>query len=98
MLQSTQAGADEKHPLARLVDYLGDLVAEYEAKDRIPKAATEVEALSNLMQCDGLRQNDLPELGNQGVVSELLSERREFNARQVKELALRFGVSAVLCL
>lgn len=91
-------GADEKHPLARLVDYLGDLVAEYEAGDKMPKAATGAEALRYLMQRDGLRQVDLPELGSQGVVSELLSGRREFNARQAKELAARFGISAALFL
>jgi HTH-type transcriptional regulator/antitoxin HigA len=91
-------GADEKHPLARLVDYLGDLVAEYEAKDKMPAAATGADALRYLMQRDGLRQADLPELGSQGVVSELLSGRREFNARQAKALAERFGVSAALFL
>ncbi len=91
-------GADEKHPLARLVDYLGDLVAEYEAKDKMPAAATGAEALRYLMQRDGLRQIDLPELGSQGVVSELLSGRRDFNARQAKVLAERFGVSAALFL
>ena len=91
-------GADEKHPLARLVDYLGDLVAEYEAKDKMPAAATGADALRYLMQRDGLRQADLPELGSQGVVSELLSGRREFNARQAKALAERFGVSATLFL
>jgi HTH-type transcriptional regulator/antitoxin HigA len=91
-------GADEKHPLARLVDYLGDLVAEYEAKDKMPSAATGADALRYLMQRDGLRQVDLPELGSQGVVSELLSGRREFNARQAKALAERFGVSAALFL
>ena len=91
-------GADEKHPLARLVDYLGDLVAEYEAKDKMPAAATGADALRYLMQRDGLRQVDLPELGSQGVVSELLSERRGFNARQAKALAERFGVSAALFL
>jgi len=91
-------GADEKHPLARLVDYLGDLVAEYEAKDKMPAAATGSDALRYLMQRDGLRQIDLPELGSQGVVSELLSGRREFNARQAKTLAERFGVSAALFL
>jgi HTH-type transcriptional regulator/antitoxin HigA len=91
-------GADEKHPLARLVDYLGDLVAEYEAKDKMPAAATGADALRYLMQRDGLRQSDLPELGSQGVVSELLSGRREFNARQAKALAERFGVSAALFL
>jgi HTH-type transcriptional regulator / antitoxin HigA len=91
-------GADEKHPLARLVDYLGDLVAEYEAKDKMPAAATGAEALRYLIQRDSLRQIDLPELGSQGVVSELLSGRREFNARQAKALAERFGVSATLFL
>ena len=42
------------------------------------------DALRYLMQRDSLRQVDLPELGSQGVVSELLSGRREFNARQAK--------------
>ena len=88
-------GADEKYPLARLVEYLGDLVAEYEAKDKMPPAATGAEVLRYLMQRDNLRQIDLPELGSQGVVSELLSGRRDFNARQAKALAARFGVSAV---
>jgi HTH-type transcriptional regulator/antitoxin HigA len=91
-------GADEKHPLARLVDYLGDLVAKYEAKDKMPAAATGADALRYLMQRDSLRQADLPELGSQGVVSELLSGRREFNVRQAKALAERFGVSAALFL
>jgi HTH-type transcriptional regulator/antitoxin HigA len=91
-------GADEKNPLARLVDYLGDLVAEYEAKDKMPAAASGADSLRYLMQRDGLRQADLPELGSQGVVSELLSSRREFNARQAKALAERFGVSAALFL
>jgi HTH-type transcriptional regulator/antitoxin HigA len=91
-------GADEKHPLARLADYLGDLVAEYEAKDKMPSAASGADALRYLMQRDGLRQADLPELGSQGVVSELLSGRRDFNARQAKALAERFGVSAALFL
>ena len=33
-------GADENHPLARLVNYLGDLVADYESRDTMPPAAT----------------------------------------------------------
>jgi len=86
-------GADEKHPLARLVEYLGDLIAEYEAKDHMPPEATGAEVLRCLMQRNKLRQSDLPELGSQGVVSELLSGRRDFNARHAKALALRFDVS-----
>jgi HTH-type transcriptional regulator/antitoxin HigA len=91
-------GADEKHPLARLAAYLGDLIAEYEAKDKMPSAATGAEVLHFLMQRDDLRQIDLPELGSQGVVSELLSGKRDFNARQAKALAARFGVSAAMFL
>ena len=63
-------GADEKHPLARLAEYLGELIAEYEAKDKMPTAATGAEVLRYLMQRDNLRQIDLPELGSQGVVSD----------------------------
>jgi HTH-type transcriptional regulator/antitoxin HigA len=45
------------------------------------------------MQQHGLRQGDLPEIGSQGVVSEILSGRRELNIRQIRALARRFGVS-----
>jgi HTH-type transcriptional regulator/antitoxin HigA len=40
-----------------------------------------------------LRQSDLPEVGSQGVVSEILSGKRELNVRQIRALAARFGVS-----
>ncbi|MBP9500705.1 MAG: hypothetical protein KBF17_00945, partial [Candidatus Promineofilum sp.] len=49
--------------------------------------------LAYLMEEHGLRQSDLPEVGSQGVVSEVLSGKRELNGRQIKELAARFGVS-----
>ena len=50
-------------PLARLTDYIGELVDEYEAKDKMPPAVTGAEALRYLMERDNLRQIDLPELG-----------------------------------
>lgn len=37
---------------------------------------------------------DLPEIGSQGVVSEVLAGKRELNIRQVRALSVRFGVSA----
>lgn len=91
-------GSNEKNQLARLADYLGELVAEYEARDKTSPAATGAETLRYLMQRDNLRQSDLPELGSQGVVSELLSGRRDFNARQAKAMAERFGISAAMFL
>lgn len=45
------------------------------------------------MEEHGLTQSDLPEVGSQGVVSELLSGKRELNVRQIRALARRFDVS-----
>jgi HTH-type transcriptional regulator/antitoxin HigA len=91
-------GADENHPLARLVDYLSDLIEKYENTDKMPTASTGIEVLHYLMQRDNLRQVDLSELGSQGIVSELLSGQRDLNTRQMKALANRFDVSAALFL
>jgi HTH-type transcriptional regulator/antitoxin HigA len=41
-----------------------------------------------------LKQNDLPEIGSQGVVSEILNGKRELNTRQIQALSRRFGVSS----
>ncbi len=45
------------------------------------------------MEQHGLKQGDLPEIGSQGVVSELLSGKRELNKHQIARLSERFGVS-----
>jgi HTH-type transcriptional regulator/antitoxin HigA len=42
----------------------------------------------------GLKQSDLPEVGNQSVVSQILSGARELNVRQINSLAKRFKVPA----
>jgi HTH-type transcriptional regulator/antitoxin HigA len=40
-----------------------------------------------------LTQSDLPEVGSQGVVSEVLRGKQELSLRQVRILAQRFHVS-----
>ncbi len=80
-------GADESHPLARLADYLGDLVAQWEARDPTPEGATPLEVLRFLMAQHGLKQVDLPEIGSQGVVSEVIHGKRTLNLRQARALA-----------
>jgi HTH-type transcriptional regulator/antitoxin HigA len=87
-------GADESHPMARLADYLGDLVAQWEERDLMPDSATPLEVLRFLMAQHGLKQVDLPEIGSQGVVSEIMHGKRTLNLRQARALAERFGVSA----
>jgi HTH-type transcriptional regulator/antitoxin HigA len=88
-----EIGADERHPLYGLFDTLGTLVRAYEEKYYPIRASNGAEMLRFFMDEHGLTQSDLPEIGSQGVVSEILGGKRELNLRQVRALAGRFGVS-----
>lgn len=88
-------GGQDAHPLWGLIVLVGDRIREYE--DRVhpwPYTGTPATALASLMQDHGLRQSDLPEVGSQGVVSEILAGKRQLNARHVAALSKRFGVAA----
>lgn len=91
-----EIGEDEKHPMAELADALSIFIERYESEHVRTPAAGPVAVLKFLMQQHGLRQSDLPEIGSQGVVSEVLKSKRDLNARQIKGLAKRFGVSAAV--
>lgn len=85
-------GAQQSHPLAELAAALGEFIADYEqAHDGLP-ASPPKDLLAFLLQQHGLRQSDLPEVGSQGIVSELLAGKRQVNARQARALGKRFGV------
>jgi HTH-type transcriptional regulator/antitoxin HigA len=88
-----EVGTDEQHPLYGLLDTLGALVQAYEEEHYSMPASSGVDVLRFLMEEHGLRQADLPEVGSQGVVSEILRGKRELNARQIRALARRFNVS-----
>lgn len=86
---------DDTHPLWGLISVAGQRIRAYE--ERVHPwldTSTPASALASLMQEHGLRQGDLPEVGSQGVVSEVLSGRRQLNARQISGLARRFSVPA----
>ena len=95
MLQALldEAAGDESHPALGLVDIVGDLIEDFEAAHPAQPPATGVQALQFLMKQHGLKQADLSEIGSQGVVSEILTGKRELNIRQVRALSERFGVS-----
>ena len=87
-------GENERHPLAGLLDLIGDLVSAYESREHAVPDASPRDVLRLLMEQQGLTQADLrAELGGQPVVSAILNGKREINARQAKALAGRFGVS-----
>lgn len=85
-------GADERHPLASLVTMLGDFIADYESRHGTKQLLAGREMLAFLMAQHDIKQSELPEVGSQGVVSEVLSGKRELTTRHIKALAVRFGV------
>ena len=87
-------GADEEHPLAKLVHTLGLLIEEYDTRHYPAEPVSGLDMLKFLMEQQNLTQADLPEIGSQGVVSEVLRGKRELNVRQIKALADRFGMSS----
>jgi HTH-type transcriptional regulator/antitoxin HigA len=91
-----EIGDNEKHPLYGLLDTLGTLVHAYEEEHYPIPEVTGAEVLRFLMDEHGLTQSDLPEVGSQGVVSEILNGKRELNVRQVRSLAEKFKVSSAV--
>ncbi len=88
-----EVGENERHPLFGFLEVLGTLIESYESDHVEIKGAAGKYVLRFLMEEHGLTQSDLPEVGSQGVVSEILHGRRQLNARQIKMLSERFSVS-----
>lgn len=85
-------GDNEEHRLIGLVDILSNLIASYE-ETHMPKIKhTGIDALKFMMETHNLSQYDLPEIGSQGVVSEILHGKRKLNLRQIKLLSKKFNV------
>ena len=87
-------GDNIKDARYRLIETLSVLIEAYDREHHALTEASGVEVLRFLMEEHGLTQKDLPEIGSQGVVSEVLAGRRQLNVRQIQALAARFGVDA----
>ena len=86
-------GEDETHPFMGLVDIIGDWIEAYDHEHRPMPVASGVDVLRYMMREHVLTQSDLPGVGAQSVVSEVLSGKRQLNRRQIRWLAERFGVT-----
>lgn len=85
------------HEEIALLELLGKLIADFEAKFYQPKDASPREVLSELMNARGLKQTDLTEVfGSKSRVSEVISGKREISKLQIRSLAEFFNVSAEL--
>ena len=87
-------GERETGAIARLADAISTQIAAYDDEHYNLPDVSPVEVLRFLMEQHDLNQGDLPEVGNQSVVSQVLSGKRELNTRQIAALCRRFGVSA----
>jgi HTH-type transcriptional regulator/antitoxin HigA len=83
---------DANEPLWGLVSIIADRVNEYETRAHPMPELPPHQVLRELMTEWGLTQSDLPEVGTQSVISEILAGKRALNLRQVKALARRFHV------
>ena len=76
---------DEAHPLANLMDVLGVLIETYENQSIPEPEPDPISVLKHLMNEYNLKQKDLPELGTQGVVSEILNRKPNIKIRSNKK-------------
>jgi len=76
-----------------LIDILGTLIEDYENKHIPEPTGDPISSLKHFMEEHNLRQSDLPEIGSQGVVSEILNRTRQLNVAPIKALSKRFNVS-----
>lgn len=91
-----EVGDDESHPLASLMETLGSLIESYEARNIPEIEGNPIDTFKTLIEEHGLKQSELPEIGSQGVISEILSGKRQLNVGQIKLLSKRFNVSPVV--
>jgi len=92
LVDSGQAG--DGGELAGLFGVVCELIADHDRQHYPVPDASPREVLRFLMQQHDLTQADLPEIGNQSVVSQILSGRRLLNARQIAALVARFRIGA----
>ena len=88
-----EIGRKKSHPLNGLMDILDMRLREYDDANNPIDDVHGIAMLRVLMGQHGLKQKDLTELGSQGVISEILSGKRELNLQHIKALAKRFHVS-----
>jgi len=88
-----KVGEKPNDTLDSLIDTLGTLIEDYENKHVPEPVGNPISSLKHFMEEHDLKQSDLPEIGSQGVVSEILNGKRMLNVAQIKALSKRFKVS-----
>ena len=88
-----EAGENEALLIESLIDTLGTLVKDYEDRNIPEPDADPIDCLKFLMEEHNLKPSDLPKMGNQEFVSDILSGKKPLTVKQIKALSERFNVS-----
>ena len=89
-----RVGDHPRDPRYRFIETLSLLIEAYDEEHHEIPDASGVALLKFLMEQHGLSQGDLPEVGSQGVVSEIIHGKRALNVRQIGALSRRFNLPA----
>ncbi len=79
--------------LGGLIEVMSKAASRYEVEALPQLKGCGLDALRYLIKLHRVTQSDLPEIGSQGVVSEVLNGKRSLTVRHVRGLAKRFSVS-----
>ena len=88
-----EVGENEAPLIESLIDTLGTLVKDYEDRNIPEPNADPVDCLKFLMEEHNLKSSDLPEIGNQEVVSDILNGKKPLTVKHIKTLSAKFNVS-----
>lgn len=83
---------DGSHPQHSLFMLLADLIYAYDERQYPLPTIGGTDVLRFLMEQHNLTQSELPEIGRQSVVSEILSGRRRLTVDHIANLSRRFGI------
>ena len=89
----TLFGKRDNSPFTGLITAMSHAAMEYEGNITNELKGNGLDALRYLIKLHRIQQNNLKEIGSQGVVSEILNGKRSLTLRHVRALAKRFKVS-----
>jgi len=89
----SEGAMEETHPQHSLFMAISDLVYAYDQRHDAMSAPQSAQVLRFIMEQHGLKLAQLPEIGRQSEVSEILVGRRSLTAHHIRSLSARFGIS-----
>jgi len=84
---------ESHHPCHSLFLVMADLIYAFDQRQYARTQVHGVDLLRFLMEQHSLKQGQLPEIGSQSVVSEILAGKRDLTVSHIRGLSERFGLS-----